>query len=144
MEFSPVSSTSYSRTVRPTADGRSRRERQAGQLFNLQTRSAGMEASDSHEIQPNLRQLVSQEGEQSAQEKWLRLMGAARQVAYQAGEQPLVKTTADNQRYRLQRTYFDQERQANPIQPAATDRRLMAYHDTGTEDHRARMVDFVI
>ena len=144
MVFSPVPSTSYPRTIRPIADGQPRRERHAGQLFNLQTRSANMEVSSSQDVSQRQQQAMLQGGSQSAQEKWLRLMGAARQVAYQAGELPVVPGEAGNQRYRLQRTYFDQERQVDPPLPTRSDYRLLAYQQAGAEDNDAAIVDFVI
>ncbi len=129
--------------MRITADGQPRRERNPGSLFNLQTRPANREASEREA--PQRQGLVLQHADPpSAQEKWLRLMGAARQVAYQAGEQPMVPAEAANQRYRLQRTYFDQERQADPPQPASTDYRLAAYHQAEKPDTETSLVDFVI
>jgi len=144
MVLSAVSSTSYRRTVNPSADGQARREGHQGQLFSLQQREVANDEVNTTGIQQTTRKIIQPPVSPIALEKWLRLMGAARQMAYQGGDQATMQGEAANMRYRLQRTYFDQEHQVTPQTAAHPDPRLQAYRDIAIADNGRRRLDFVV
>lgn len=144
MVLSAVPSTSYRRTVNPAADGQAGRGGHKGQLFSLQQREVANDEVNTTGIQQTTPKIVQRPVSQNALEKWLRLMGAARQMAHQGGDQPTMQGEAANMRYRLQRTYFDQERQVTPLTTTTQDPRLQAYRDIAAADNGHRKLDFVV
>ncbi|MFO7604285.1 MAG: hypothetical protein R6X06_10800 [Gammaproteobacteria bacterium] len=141
MALSPLSSTSYHRPVSPTADGQAQRDGQSARAFDLQ-RSA---QPGDEPVEVTLMPRVGDPARQSSPdqvEKWLRLMGAARQMAYQDEQRAgSGAPRSDDMRYRLQRTYFDQELQSRPSPTGAPDPRLQAYRAAEAQDNRARIID---
>lgn len=144
MVFSPLASTAYRGTISPVTEGQPRRDGHSGRLFTLQQGQVANDDATNLAIQKAAPREASSPVTQSALEKWMRLMGAARQLAYQGDEQTPFESDAANTRYRLQRTYFDQERQAIPQPPDRPDQRLQAYRNAALHDAEAVAIDFVV
>lgn len=144
MVFSALSSTSYRGSISPVTEGQSRRDGHSGRLFTLQQGQVANDEAADLVVQKALPHDTSQQIAQSSLEKWMRLMGAARQIAYQGEEQAPFHSDAANTRYRLQRTYFDQERQVIPQSPEMPDQRLQAYRNAALHDAEAVAIDFVV
>ena len=144
MVLSAVSPTNQRRTISPATEGQPRRDGQSGRLFSLQPREVANDENGDLSVQPTTISANTRPVSEASLEKWLRLMGAARQMAYEGELQTSMPVAADNMRYRLQRTYFDQERQSSPQIPSKTDQRLQAYRIGGGVDDSARFVDFVV
>lgn len=143
MVFSPLTSTSYHRSISSVGEGQLRRDGQSGRMFSLQQPEVANEEANSTSIQQPAMAEPSQTQSQNSLEKWLRLMGAARQMAYEDEQRAPLRRDADSMRYRLQRTYFDQERQVTPRSPLASDQRLMAYRAAEGDDNSTRVIDFI-
>ena len=144
MVFSPLASTGYRGSISPVTEGQPRRDGHSGRLFTLQQGQVANDDASDLAIQKAAPQETSSPVTQSALEKWMRLMGATRQLAYQDEEQAPFQSDAANTRYRLQRTYFDQERQAIPQSPERPDQRLQAYRNAALHDADAVSLDFVV
>ena len=144
MVFSPVSSISYRRSVSPAAEGQARRDGHSGRLFTLQQREVANDDGAEIAVKPATPTEKSPQLSQASLEKWLRLMGAARQMGYHDEQQAAFQVDSNNMRYRLQRTYFDQERQTTPPPPTTPDQRLLLYRSAAAYDNEARVIDFVV
>ena len=131
-------------SVGSVSGGQSRRDGQSGRFFSLPQAQVANDAVGDSAAQKALPTLTTTQTTQASLEKWMRLMGATRQLAYQGEAPDSFQSDAANMRYRLQRTYFDQERQTTPQAPQLPDQRLQAYRNAEPHAAEALAINFVV
>jgi len=131
-------------SVGPVTEGQPRRDGQSGHFFALRQDQVANDAVGDSAIQKALPTSTTTQMTQTSLEKWMRLVGATRQLSYQGEKSDTFQSDASNMRYRLQRTYFDQERQTIPQSPQVPDQRLQAYRDAAPHAAEAVAINFVV
>lgn len=131
-------------SVGPVTEGQSRRDGQSGRFFALRQAQVANDAAVGSAAQKALPTPTKTQMTQTSLEKWMRLMGATRQLAYQGETPDAFQSDAATMRYRLQRTYFDQERQTTPQAPQIPDQKLQAYRNAEPHAAEALAINFVV